>query len=143
MTLASDNWASANSYDFFMGRWSRLAALEFLGWLDPAPKLHWLDLGCGTGALTAAILERTNPSSILACDPSDSLLELARDRMRDERISFQVATAADITIPSHGLNAFTSGLVLNFIDDPKAAIETIARQMARNGLVAAYVWDYS
>ena len=126
-----------------MGRWSRLAALEFLGWLKPEPMLHWLDLGCGTGVLTTAILERANPGSILACDPSESLLELARERIRDQRTVFKVASADDISIPSHGLNAFVSGLVLNFIADPKAAIEIIVRTMARDGVVAAYVWDYS
>lgn len=143
MTSGSDSWASGNSYDFFMGRWSRLVADKFVGWIDPQPKLHWLDLGCGTGALTAALLEHADPASILACDPSEPLLELARERIRDQRVAFQAAGAHDFKKPPHQLSAFVSGLVLNFIEDPRSAMESIARQLAPHGIVAGYVWDYS
>jgi ubiquinone/menaquinone biosynthesis C-methylase UbiE len=64
-----DSWTSAKAYDTFMGRWSRLIAYEYVHWLEPSPGLRWLDLGCGTGALTSAILDLTDPTSILACDP--------------------------------------------------------------------------
>jgi SAM-dependent methyltransferase len=141
--MISDSWESAHSYDFFMGRWSRLVAHEFLSWLDAEPRLDWLDLGCGTGALTAAILDRANPSSIVACDPSAQLLGFARQQIRDRRVEFTVAAASEIAIGSSKPYVCVSGLALNFIEDPKASLEAIASQLPRNRVVAAYVWDYA
>lgn len=126
-----------------MGRWSRQAAYEFLSWLEPQPNLRWLEMGCGTGALTEAILEQANPISILACDPSEALLGIARERIRDPRVSFEVSGAASCQAYPSRLDVFASGLVLNFIDDPKTAVGSIAQKLTDGGLVAAYVWDYS
>lgn len=43
------------AYDALMGRWSRSLASRFVAWLSAPPNQRWLDVGCGTGALTAAI----------------------------------------------------------------------------------------
>jgi ubiquinone/menaquinone biosynthesis C-methylase UbiE len=55
-------WASGAAYEPFIGRWSRLVAREFLDWLAVEPGRRWLDVGCGTGALTRTILERAEPA---------------------------------------------------------------------------------
>jgi hypothetical protein len=47
-----DTWASGDAYEPYVGRWSRLVAREFLSWLAVPPGSHWLEVGCGTGALT-------------------------------------------------------------------------------------------
>ena len=47
-----DTWSSGDAYEPYVGRWSRLVAREFVGWLGLADDLRWLDVGCGTGALT-------------------------------------------------------------------------------------------
>ena len=57
-----DGWNAGSSYDAYMGRWSREIAPRFLDWLAPEDGLNWLEVGCGTGALSAAILGRCNPS---------------------------------------------------------------------------------
>ena len=56
MPTAADVWASGEAYEPYVGRWSRLVAREFLAWLDVPPGRAWLDVGCGTGALTSIIL---------------------------------------------------------------------------------------
>jgi SAM-dependent methyltransferase len=53
-----DGWASGEDYEPYVGRWSRLVAREFVGWLDVLPNRQWLDVGCGTGALSDVVLER-------------------------------------------------------------------------------------
>ena len=55
------NWASGDLYEPYVGRWSRLVARELLAWLAAPPGLDWLDVGCGTGALTEAAAERCAP----------------------------------------------------------------------------------
>jgi len=57
----SDSWNTGDPYERYVGRWSHLVANEFLAWLKPPASLRWLDVGCGTGALTAAISEKCRP----------------------------------------------------------------------------------
>ena len=49
-------WDAGAAYEPYVGRWSRLVAREFLRWLDVPPSRRWLDVGCGTGALTEMIV---------------------------------------------------------------------------------------
>lgn len=44
-----DAWRAGDSYDAYMGRWSRRIASRFIDWLAPSDGLEWLELGCGTG----------------------------------------------------------------------------------------------
>ena len=56
-----DAWQAGDSYEFYMGRWSRRIAPLFLDLLALPRELDWLEIGCGTGALSAAILARLRP----------------------------------------------------------------------------------
>jgi SAM-dependent methyltransferase len=143
VTIMKDNWTSANAYNAFMGRWSRLIALEYIRWLDPSPGLRWLDLGCGTGALTKVLLELTDPTSILACDPSEPLLSVAQRHISDPRVTFLVGGSDNIPRSLGTMDAFVSGLVLNFIPNPKEAIQSSMQHLASGGIVGGYVWDYA
>ena len=80
MTEASrhDAWHAGDRYEAYMGRWSRKLAPQFLDWLGAAENLDWLEVGCGTGALSAAIVARCNPQSLIAIDPSQDFVETAR-----------------------------------------------------------------
>ena len=57
-----DDWGSAESYEPYVGRWSRAVADEFLHWLAVPSGARWLEVGCGTGALTQAICEEADPA---------------------------------------------------------------------------------
>ena len=142
-TAANDNWASGDAYEAYMGRWSRPMARSFLQWLDRAPQGNWLDVGCGTGALTTAICDLCDPSSVTACDPSEPFVQHARGHISDARASFQVAGAGDLPRREGDFDAVVSGLVLNFIPDTTAAVAGMRERLRSGGTVAAYVWDYS
>ena len=87
-----DTWSSGNAYEPYVGRWSRLVALEFLRWLDAPESLRWLDVGCGTGALSEAIVARCSPDAVVGVDRSEEYLDYARARVTDPRVSFRRAT---------------------------------------------------
>jgi len=71
MTSASgDTWMTGAAYEAYMGRWSRPLARVFVEWLHPKPSAHWLEVGCGTGALTSTICSLCEPALVIACDTS-------------------------------------------------------------------------
>ena len=133
-------WESGDAYEPYVGRWSRLVATKFLDWLDVAPQKRWLDVGCGTGALSAAILARCEPTSLLGIDPSPAYVGWAGAQIQDSRSHF--ATGDATNLPHEIFDVVVSGLVLNFVPDPSAAVMAM-RNVAPKGIVAAYVWDYS
>ena len=135
-----DVWAQGEAYERFMGRWSRRVAPLFLDWLDVPGRQRWADVGCGSGALTAAILQQSSPARVLALDPSEAQVDEAVRRIHDPRVSFGVGTAENL--PARSFDAVVSGLVLNFVPDPMAAVSAM-RRAAGVGTVAAYVWDYA
>ena len=136
-------WASGAAYEPYVGRWSRLVAREFLAWLAVPTGRRWLDVGCGTGALTEAILQAAAPAEVVGIDPSDGFVAYAREHVRDERARFKVADARSLPFVDGRFDAVASGLVLNFVPDPQQAMVEMARVARPGGTVAAYVWDYA
>lgn len=75
----SDTWERGDPYERYVGRWSRRVAPRFLSWLALPPGQRWLDVGCGTGALCAAIADQCSPASLAGAEPSEGfLMELMR-----------------------------------------------------------------
>ena len=141
--MRKDTWAAGKLYEPYVGRWSRLVAADFLSWLEPEPGSDWLDVGCGTGALTEAILRQAQPRSVKGVDSSPGFLEHARAHVTDPRATFEVADARALPVSSGQFDAAVAGLVLNFVPDPSAAVREMARAVRPRGVVAAYVWDYA
>ncbi len=139
----TDSWAAGGAYEAHMGRWSRPVARSFINWLRPKPSAHWLDVGCGTGALTSAICQLSNPASVIACDPSEPFVNDTRSRISDPRVSVVLAGALDLPTRADGFDAVVSGLVLNFVPDPEKAVAAMRARLRDGGCVAAYVWDYA
>jgi SAM-dependent methyltransferase len=138
-----DNWDSGDRYEPFMGRWSRPIARGFLSWLAAPEEVDWLDVGCGTGALTEAILEQANPRSVLAIDPSPGFIKFARARLPSPRLAFKIGDAISLEEADNSQDVAASGLALNFMPQPKRALQEMRRVVRPGGLAAAYVWDYA
>lgn len=137
-----DAWSAGQSYEHYMGRWSRKIATRFIDWVDPPADLAWLEIGCGTGALTAAILAQTSPKSILSTDQSNDFVAHAKTEIKDDRATFQVAGATALPCPDDSVDVVTSGLVFNFIPDTHTALAEMRRVLRPEGMAAFYVWDY-
>jgi SAM-dependent methyltransferase len=142
MSEVRDRWVAGSAYEDFMGRWSRQLAPRFLSWLRIPGSVHWLDVGCGTGALTNAICSHAHPASVLACDPAEPFIEYARRHSQDARASFVVGGAGGLPRRADGYGSVTSLLALNFFPDAEAAVDEMRSLTAPRGTVSACVWDY-
>lgn len=131
-----------SSYEQYVGRWSRRIALPFLWWLSIPAGRKWLDRGCGTGALCAAIVDRCSPSSVAGVEPSEGFLKTAKENLTG-RATLYHGSATAIPLGDASVNVVVSGLVLNFVPDQRAALLEMTRVMSKGGTVAAYVWDYA
>lgn len=118
-------------------------ARQFVAWLALPAGLRWLDVGCGTGALTEAVLRAAEPAQVTGVDRSPGYLAAARARLGDPRARFEVADAAALPCPDGVFDAVVSGLSLNFAPDPAAALAEAVRAATPGATVAAYVWDYA
>lgn len=140
--MTADTWERGNLYERYIGRWSREVAPEFLAWLGLPPGLDWLDVGCGTGALSGAILDRCAPRSVTGVEPSDGFRETAGANLTG-RAAILAGNANQIPLGDHAVDVVVSGLVLNFVPDPRAALAEMKRVTRGGGTIAAYVWDYA
>ncbi|HEV2689407.1 MAG TPA: class I SAM-dependent methyltransferase [Bryobacteraceae bacterium] len=135
-------WNDGAAYERYVGQWSRIIAPRFIAWLAAAQRLTWLDVACGTGALTEAILFGAQPSAVDAIDRSPAYLEYARGHISDQRVRFEEGSAESLPYPDSSFDIAISGLVLNFIDARRAVAEQ-RRVTKPGGTIAAYIWDYA
>jgi SAM-dependent methyltransferase len=135
-------WNDAVGYEAYVGHWSRAIAPRFVDWLALPCGLRWLDVACGTGALTSAILACCDPDEVVGVDASSHYLESAQESCRDPRVQFVVGDANFLSLPLSSFDVSVSGLALNFIASDRALAEQY-RVVRPGGTIAAYVWDYS
>lgn len=135
-----DTWGNADSYERFMGRWSRKLPPLFLQWFEAPAALTWLDLGCGTGVLSEAIYQHAHPKGLICVDPSPAFLEKAKERVNGD-VKFMVGSGGDIPMENDSVDLLVSGLALNFFPDLSAAFVEMKRVVKPDGIIAAYLWD--
>jgi len=141
-TPISDNWERGDPYEQYVGRWSRRVAPRFLAWLNVPARRRWLDVGCGTGALSAAILDESSPLSVAGVEPSEGFLGKAKEQLGD-RVLLRRGNAAAIPLEDGSVDACVSALVLNFVPDGRAGLREMTRVTVAGGTIGAYVWDYA
>jgi ubiquinone/menaquinone biosynthesis C-methylase UbiE len=136
-------WTAGDSYEAYVGRWSRLVAREFIEWLRLPAQLRWLDVGCGTGALSETILACAAPAELLGIDPSEEFVAAASDRLQGKWARLQIGEARALPLEDAAFDVVVSGLVLNFVPTPATAVAEMRRVVRAGGTVALYVWDYA
>lgn len=135
-------FSEGDAYERFMGRWSRVLApllVDFAGVQDGDAVL---DVGAGTGALSAALARAAPSSRITGIDPSKPYVALAQERQGNARVHFEAGDAQRMRFDSASFDRTVSLLVVNFIPDARAAVKEMVRVTKPGGTVAAAVWDY-
>jgi SAM-dependent methyltransferase len=140
---AMDKWTSGAAYDQWMGRWSRLLAHEFLQWLSLSANLRWLDVCCGSGVLTEAIVDNFAPAGVSGIDASPQQIEFAREHRAAPAVNFQTGDAMALPFAEPSFDVAVCGLGLNYVPEPERALQEMRRVTVLEGVVAVYVWDYA
>ncbi|THA32417.1 class I SAM-dependent methyltransferase [Streptomyces sp. A1547] len=136
-------WGEGEAYEPYIGRWSRQVAVECVRRLGVAEGSDWRDIGCGTGAVTRAVLDVAGPRRVVGVEPSDGYVRYARQHVTDSRAQFVRGDAMRLPFPDGRASVAVSGLVLNFVPAPERAVAEMARIVRPGGTVAAYLWDYT
>jgi len=138
-------FSTGEAYERFMGRWSRALAPLLVKLVGVCDGDAVLDVGSGTGALTAALATAAPSGRIVGIDPAEAYVSFARARLREapgDRVRFEVGDAQRLRFGAGSFDRTLALLVLNFVPDPGRALDEMVRVTRPGGTVAAAVWDY-
>lgn len=108
---------------------------DLIGRVRTTPVSRAVDLGCGTGELTAALHERWPGAEILGVDLSEDMLAAARPRSR-ERLRFEKGDLATWTPDAERYDLIVSNAALQWVDDHARQLTRWAAGLAPGGTLA-------
>lgn len=130
----------ADTYDRFMGRYSRLLTPLFADFAAVSSSMDVLDVGCGPGALTTELTQRVGTGSVSAVDPSEPFVAAIRQRLPG--VAVKQASAEDLPFGDDLFDATLAQLVVHHMADPVAGVTEMARVTRPGGIVGACVWNF-
>jgi SAM-dependent methyltransferase len=144
VTESSSTYFANNgaAYERFLGRWSRRLADHLITFADFAATGDLLDVGCGTGSLAFAMVDRWPARRVVGIDVAKEYVTFARSRAGGPTPTFDIGDAIDLPYPDHSFAGSGTQLVLNFVSDPLAALAEMRRVTVPGGVIVAAVWDF-
>jgi SAM-dependent methyltransferase len=133
--------ASADIYDRFIGRYGAALGDAVLETASVGPGMRVLDVGCGSGALTARAASAVGAANVAAVDPSEPFVEGCRARVPGADV--RVAPAESLPFRDGTFDAVLAQLVINFMSDAPRGLAEMVRVAKPGGVVGAAVWDYA
>ena len=122
-----------DAYDNFMGRYSTVLAPLFANFAGVSSGDRVLDVGAGTGALTAELIARG--AEVAAADPSPEFVAVLHERF--PHLEVEEAPAESLPFGTGVFDVALAQLVVAFMSDASAAVAEMARVARR---VAVCMW---
>jgi len=134
-------FSAGESYELYMGRWSRRLAPACAAFAGVKDGERILDVGTGTGAAASTLASMLPASRIVGVDPSEGFIAQAR-KAASARLEFEVGDAQALRFGDASFDQAMALLVFNFIPHPDQALREMRRVTRRGGVVSACTWDY-
>jgi SAM-dependent methyltransferase len=131
--------APADSYDRFMGRYTRTLAPLLADAAGVASGMRALDVGCGPGGLTDVLAARVGEARVAAIDPAPQFAAACRERHPGADV--RVGVAEELPWDDDAFDAALACLVVAFMRDADRGVREMARVTRPGGTVAACMWD--
>ena len=136
------SYANPAAYEPFMGRWSARLTPSFLRFAQVKDGQHVLDVGCGTGILSRAIVSYGTTAKVTGVDPLPEYIAFAQNAVPNPRARFEVGRAEALPFADKAFDAALALLVLQDFTDQVQAVHEMARVTHAGGMVAACIWDF-
>ncbi len=94
-----------------------------------------LDAGTGTGEAIRAILKNSNPSKVVGIDLSKGMLKIAREQIKDKRVSFKAEDIQALPFPDNSFDVVTCTWALETLKEPKKTVAEFLRVINEDGYV--------
>jgi ubiquinone/menaquinone biosynthesis C-methylase UbiE len=108
----------------------------------PADARRVLEIAAGTGRVTGHLLSRlAADGSLVATDLNEPMLAVARERVTDPRVQWQVADAQALPFPDASFDAIACQFGLMFVPDKPLALREMRRVLRTRGTLLLSVWD--
>ena len=111
-------------------------------WANPGHRRKVLDVGCGTGILSRALVSFGDIVKVTGIDPVQAYLSFAREAVPTRRAQFEVGAAESLPFADSAFDAALALLVLQDFVDPEQAVREMARVTRPGGVVATCQWDF-
>ncbi|KAJ4294666.1 hypothetical protein N0V88_004895 [Collariella sp. IMI 366227] len=108
------------------------------------PSLTLLDIGAGSGTISASLAKYLLQGHVLATDISDSILARAKEYADSQgvtNISFQKASVYELPFEDSKFDVVHAHQVLCHLDSPVEAVKEMLRVVKPGGLLALREWD--
>jgi ubiquinone/menaquinone biosynthesis C-methylase UbiE len=128
---------SAPDYDEILAR-NRTGAERLVSAMPPGDYARVLDVGCGTGFVTEALVARFGPRSVTGVDPSAGMLAVFREKLEGLGADVELIQAGvhEMPVPDGAFDAVLSGMAFHWFPDKPAAIAAMARRLRPGGVLA-------
>lgn len=135
MVTQVDTW-NPTQYEKFRDQ-RKLPFYDLLAMIQPRPGMRVIDLGCGTGELTAELAERLPDAAVEGVDSSTAMLEQAAARAGG-RVSFRQQDIAAIEDFS-GYDLVFSNAALQWLPDNEGLMARMLGTMGPGAQIAVQV----
>jgi SAM-dependent methyltransferase len=120
------------------------SALEFISHLGTKDIQSVLEVSCGTGRLTSHLRDYFPATTkIIASDISPDMLGLAKEKMKDSSVEFQLANAQSLPFPDDSFDLVLNQYGLMFLPDKQKGFNEAFRVLKPGGRFIFATWDSS